>query len=293
MPSGEDDRVAVACADVARVVEDACVVWNRRIADRMFRVRLECPCVAARAVPGQFAMLRIAGRVDPLLGRPLAVYDTFSSPEENVPSGDPSRRRYADFVYTVQGRFTTAFAGLDRGDDVAVCGPLGNGWRELPAASHLLLVAGGVGQTSLLSLGRERAAAGDRVTFCWGAGHAKAFGDCDDFVAAGLDVHLATLDGSAGHRGNVVDLLEARFPGSSGGPTHAACCGPEGMMAAVGRWASSRGIGCHVSLEAPMACGVGICFTCVAKVRDAAGAWDYRRTCVEGPVFDATRIVWE
>jgi dihydroorotate dehydrogenase electron transfer subunit len=47
-----------------------------------------------------------------------------------------------------------------------------------------------------------------------------------------------------------------------------------------------------VSLEAPMACGVGICFTCVARVRDGAG-WDYRRTCVEGPVFDARSIVWD
>jgi dihydroorotate dehydrogenase electron transfer subunit len=64
------------------------------------------------------------------------------------------------------------------------------------------------------------------------------------------------------------------------------------MMAAVGRWAEARGLECDVSLEAPMACGVGICFTCVARVRDGAG-WDYRRTCVEGPVFDARRIVWD
>lgn len=293
MPSGAEHPAAVACADAARGVEDAHVVWNRRIADRMFRVRLECPRAAGLAVPGQFAMLRIAGRVDPLLGRPLAFYDTFSSPDATVPCGDPAGRRYADFVYTVQGRFTTAFSGLDRGAEVAVCGPLGNGWRELPSAPHLLLVAGGVGQTSLLSLGRSRAAAGDRVTFCWGAGYAKAFGDTDDFAAAGLEVHLATLDGSAGHHGTVVDLLDARFSDPGDGPTHVACCGPEGMMAAVGRWASTRGIGCHVSLEAPMACGVGICFTCVAKVRDTDGTWDYRRTCLEGPVFDATRIVWD
>jgi dihydroorotate dehydrogenase electron transfer subunit len=42
-----------------------------------------------------------------------------------------------------------------------------------------------------------------------------------------------------------------------------------------------------------MACGVGICFTCVAKVRDGEGGWDYRRTCIEGPVFDSRRIVWD
>jgi dihydroorotate dehydrogenase electron transfer subunit len=121
------------------------------------------------------------------------------------------------------------------------------------------------------------------------------FGDVDDFRAAGIDVHLATLDGSTGQRGTVVDLLDT-LPGLAdrSGETHVACCGPEAMMAAVSRWAADRRIGCHVSLEAPMACGIGICFTCVARVRDVATEpWDYRRTCIEGPVFDARRIAWE
>jgi len=47
-----------------------------------------------------------------------------------------------------------------------------------------------------------------------------------------------------------------------------------------------------VSLETPMACGIGICFTCVAPIRDANGGWDYRRTCVEGPIFDSADVVW-
>jgi dihydroorotate dehydrogenase electron transfer subunit len=64
------------------------------------------------------------------------------------------------------------------------------------------------------------------------------------------------------------------------------------MMDAVSRLAASRNIPCQVSLETPMACGIGICYSCVARVRDDRGAWDYRRTCVEGPVFDATRIEW-
>ena len=111
-------------------------------------------------------------------------------------------------------------------------------------------------------------------------------------------MHQATLDGSAGLRGTVVDLLDSVF-GPAGGPrsgppgrVHVACCGPDAMMAAVARWSAARNISCDVSLEAPMACGIGICFTCVARVRDGSGGWDYRRTCIEGPVFDATRIEW-
>ena len=64
------------------------------------------------------------------------------------------------------------------------------------------------------------------------------------------------------------------------------------MMEAVAKLTAVRGVDCQVSLETPMACGIGICFSCVARVRDSSGDWDYRRTCVEGPVFDAQRIVW-
>jgi dihydroorotate dehydrogenase electron transfer subunit len=64
------------------------------------------------------------------------------------------------------------------------------------------------------------------------------------------------------------------------------------MMEAVAKIAAARGVSCEASLETPMACGIGICFSCVAKVREADGDWDYKRTCVEGPVFDAQKLVW-
>jgi dihydroorotate dehydrogenase electron transfer subunit len=279
-----------ACHERARIVA------HDRVADDTWRIRIDCPAIATRALPGQFAMLRLPDRHDPLLARPLAVYDTFA---------DAAGPRYVDFIYLVHGRFTQALALARPGDDVTVWGPLGNGFR-LPAVEHLVLVAGGIGQTALLALARERlgrARYGDtprnvpraaRVTFCWGARHAGMFAAVDDFRAAGCDVHLATLDGSVGERGTVVDLLDRRFSAwaEPTGSTHVACCGPEPMMAAVSRWATSRGWPCAVSLETPMACGIGICFTCVARVRDASGGWDYRRTCIEGPVFDGALIEW-
>ncbi|MFM7184713.1 MAG: dihydroorotate dehydrogenase electron transfer subunit [Planctomycetota bacterium] len=281
-------------ADHAAVLRSR-VVAHDQVAEATFRIRVDCPPLAARALPGQFAMLRLADRCDPLLARPLAVYDVFS---------DGIESRYADFLYVVHGKFTRALADVRPGDELLVWGPLGNGFA-LPSAGHLLLVAGGIGQTALLALARERlgraryglpartADPATRVTFCWGARTAAAFACTDDFRKAGCDVHLATLDGSTGTRGTVVDLLEERFAGGiAAADTRVACCGPEPMMEAVAAWAAGRGIPCAVSLETPMACGIGICFTCVARIRDADGGWDYRRTCVEGPVFDATRVVW-
>ncbi len=285
---------AVCHADHAAVLR-ARVVSHDEVAENTWRIRLDCPPIAARAIPGQFAMLRLVDRTDPLLARPLAVYDVFS---------DGIERRYVDFMYVVHGRFTRAVITVRPGDELAIWGPLGNGFH-LPSTEHLVLVAGGIGQTALLALARERLGkarygmpardvpAAGRVTFCWGARHAGLFAAVDDFRNAGCDVHLATLDGSSGTKGTVVDLLDAHFAaGIDAAATRVACCGPEPMMAAVARWSAARGVPCLVSLETPMACGIGICFTCVAQIKDGHGGWDYRRTCVEGPVFDAERIAW-
>jgi dihydroorotate dehydrogenase electron transfer subunit len=310
--SGEHAAGHPCYADAA-VYRSTRIVSHTQIADNTWRLRLDCPAIAAAAIPGQFAMVRIPHRTDPLLARPLAVYDTF--PDDEAGGQGEVPRRYADFIYAVHGRFTTALREVAVGQELIAWGPLGNGF-QIPAVEHLVLVAGGIGQTALLSLGRERlgeAAYGPasrlppprsgRVTCCWGARHAGLFGGIEDYRSAGIDVHQATLDGSAGLRGTVVDLLDAVFgpPGATPPAAvgtaaarrlHIACCGPDPMMAAVARWAAFRQIACDVSLEAPMACGIGICFTCVARVRDDSGGWDYRRTCVEGPVFDSTRIEW-
>jgi dihydroorotate dehydrogenase electron transfer subunit len=64
------------------------------------------------------------------------------------------------------------------------------------------------------------------------------------------------------------------------------------MMHAVAKICEQREVACLASLETPMACGIGICFSCVAKVKQPDGSWDWKRTCVEGPIFDATKIEW-
>jgi dihydroorotate dehydrogenase electron transfer subunit len=274
------------------------IVDHRRIATGTWRIRVEWPAVAAAARPGQFAMIRIPGRTDPLLARPLAVYDVFPGPD--------GRPHFVDFIYAVHGRFTQALAGTPAGCELVAWGPLGNGFT-VPATDHALLVAGGIGQTALLALARTwsgQARYGSpalvvglarKVTLCWGARSADLFGDREDFVRAGCDVHLATLDGTAGTRGTVIELLdqlvaEGMLPSASGGQV--ATCGPEPMMAAVAGWAARRELSCQASLETPMACGIGICFTCVAPIKDTPAGVDYRRTCIEGPVFDAARIAW-
>ena len=268
---------------------------NVRIGRDTLRVSFSCPRIAARVLPGQFIMVRLPGSCDPLLGRPLAVYDTLSGPAGQSVG--------VSVVYLIVGKMTRLLAACPAGERLEVWGPLGNGFLPTPT-EHLVMVAGGIGQTPFLMLAQEclgRRTYGDpprqvpraaKVTLCYGARSKEYLAGVEDFQRAGVEVHLSTEDGSAGHRGLVTDLI-APVIGRSAAACRIVCCGPAPMMAATARMAEQSGVPCQASLETPMACGIGICFSCVAKIRDASGAWDYRRACVEGPVFDAEQIEFE
>ncbi len=271
------------------------VVENVAMARDTFRVRLAAPELARQILPGQFVMLRLAGWDDPLLGRAFALYDTIDGSD-----GSPA---YVDIVYLRLGKMTSRLAEYDAGDRLTLWGPLGNGF-EVSETPHLVMVAGGIGQTPFLAVGKEhlgrrhygtaprRVANPPKVTLCYGVRSADLLAGVDDFRAAGIDVRIASDDGSVGHRGFVTDLLAELLTNDEPTNCRVVCCGPEPMMEATAHLCANRGVCCEVSLETPMACGIGICFSCVAKVRQQEGGWDYRRTCVEGPVFDAASIEW-
>src|SRR5690606_7584070 len=123
------------------------VAEHVRLADRTYRVRLDCPDVAAAIRPGQFVMLRLPNTSDPLLGRPFALYDTVL---------DASGRPVGfDVVYLVVGKMTGRLTGVGPGDPLDVWGPLGRPFLDVGAPDRVTLVAGGIGQTPFLAYARE------------------------------------------------------------------------------------------------------------------------------------------
>lgn len=281
-------------ADGARFAP-AEVIENLQVARSTFRMRVAAPEIARRIVPGQFMMVRLAGLVDPMLGRAFAMYDI---------ARDASGGAVAvDFVYLVHGKLTSALCESVPGQRVELWGPLGNGF-ETTWCDALVMIAGGIGYTPFLALGKEAlgiAQYGDPprdasrvpcVVMGYGVRTADLLAGEQDFRSSGIDLRIASDDGSIGHHGLVTDLLKQAQQEFAGKSLQVACCGPEPMMEAVAKICLETETPCRVSLETPMACGIGICFSCVAKICQPDGEWDYKRTCVEGPVFDAAKIEW-
>lgn len=270
----------------------AMVDSQRMLATDTYAIRLHCPEIAARIVPGQFFMIRPASGSDPLLGRPFALYDTYEDDDGN-PAG-------VEFGYVTVGKLTQLMTEWTGGESVEIWGPLGNGF-PLVQCNHLMFVAGGIGQTPFLATamellqgkqyaGRSVDSTPDRISMCYGVRSAEYLGGLDDFAAAGLQLQIATDDGTQGHAGFVTELLSESLVGENP-PDCVFCCGPEPMMSAVARICAASGVECWLSLETPMACGFGACFSCVTRVRMDDGSWDYKRVCVEGPVFRAECLV--
>lgn len=275
--------------------EAATVVSQTEVAPNTYRMRLNCPGVARQFLPGQFFMLRAVDRTDPLLGRPFALLD--------VVRDAAGRATGIDFGYVVVGKFTGLLSQLSVGAKLEIWGPLGNGFAPVNDG-HLAIVAGGIGQTPFVAVIREALGLGQygdpvrtnsgrprKVTFCYGARCETALAGVDWFDLPGVDVRLATDDGSRGRHGYVTEILKDLLQ-SSDPPTAVYCCGPEPMMRAVAKITTAAEVPAWLSLETPMACGFGACFSCVARIRQPDGTWDYRRTCVEGPIFPAADVVF-
>jgi dihydroorotate dehydrogenase electron transfer subunit len=214
--------------------------------------------------PGRFVMARAAGypvTLDPFLARPLSFYDH---------DGE-----VASLLFEVRGRGTALLDGADR---LEVSAPLGRGFRIDPSVERAALLGGGVGIAPLKILGRRLAELGVAHDVFLGFADAEIAVAARDFP----DAVVATMDGSAGAPGTVLDAIPDL---DEYGAVYA--CGPNPMLAAVKR-AVGEEVLCELSVEERMGCGNGSCNGCVVQVRGGG----YVRSCVEGPVFRAEALAW-
>jgi dihydroorotate dehydrogenase electron transfer subunit len=248
-------------------------VVGRRPVNAYVELTLAAPEIAERAEPGQFVAFAIGGPTSALLlRRSIAIAGT----------GDG----VVTVVVAAHGPGSTWLAGLRTGDSVDVVGPLGRPFPMPEPGTPALLVGGGYGAAALVGLGARLREAGSAVAAVAGAATADRLCSVDELSAVASRVEVTTDDGSFGRRGLVTLAVDELLPAA--GVVYA--CGPMAMLRAVARTATERGIPSYVAVEESMACGIGVCMTCVLPVVGEDGRTRFSRSCAEGPVFGGDRV---
>jgi dihydroorotate dehydrogenase electron transfer subunit len=258
-------------------------VLKRRRVGAYHVLEVAAPGVADSARPGQFVAVTVGGPASSmLLRRAFAIY---RATQVGAYSGTVT------FVVGVHRRGTEWLAGLRPGDYLDIVGPLGTPFRLSTEPTSCVLVGGGYGAAPLFGLADALAARGCRIEVVLGAATAdRVFGELEAKRAAG-GITVTTDDGTYGIRGVVTDVLPDVLERSAALAVYA--CGPMPMLHAVYQVAESYGLSCQVAVEEAMACGIGVCMTCVLPVVGADGVTRMSRSCTDGPVFGAERIRWD
>ena len=269
---------------------DAAVIGNTRLSEDYSVLALAAPEIATAARPGQFVMLKTSRGMDPLLRRPFSIFEVLRHSD-----GSP---RGITILNKRIGTGTGLLYEIEAGARVQCLGPLGVPFEPAEAPAHAWMIAGGVGLAPFVTLAEALIARGTPLTLFYGARRAVDLHCADIFERLEVPIVFSTEDGSRGSRGFITVPLEARLSaltssGKSSDDVRLYVCGPTPMMRAVADVAARHSRRCDVSLEQVMGCGMGGCYSCVVPARAATGAPHHTRSCIDGPVFDASRIVWD
>ncbi len=258
------------------------LIANRRVGAYQ-HLTFVAPGIAELARPGQFVALAVGGDTSAnLLRRCFSIHKV-------SPSGTYGGT--VDIVVAARGQGTTWIAGLAPHAEVGIVGPLGRPFPLPTDPVACVLVGGGYGSAPLFWLAEQLAAKGCHVEMVLGAASEDRLFGVNEARRAADGMTVTTDDGSAGTKGWVSDALPEVIRLTNAAVVYA--CGPMGMLRSVTAVAGAEGAVAQVAVEESMACGVGVCMTCVLPVVGNDGRTRMVRSCVEGPVFRGSAVRWD
>lgn len=228
------------------------------------------PEITEKAEPGQFVHIKCGDSL--LLRRPISICDVVG---DNV-----------KIVVDVRGEGTRWIAERQPGDMLDMLGPLGHGFT-VRTGERLLLVGGGIGAPPLMLAARR---CGGTASAVIGFRSAENVVLQRNFEKLCKSVTICTDDGTMGHHCFVDKLVHGKLE-TEPPYDRVLVCGPRPMMEAVAKVCAEFGTECEISMEERMGCGVGVCLACACKVRSGEDT-KYLHVCRNGPVFNATEVVW-
>jgi dihydroorotate dehydrogenase electron transfer subunit len=265
------------------VIRSRCEVLSVRRTGAFASVTLVAPEISERSRPGQFIQVGAPPGRERFLRRPFFVHET-------------SRR--GGWAGTIEFVLDPAGPGLEWLAEVKahhfldVIGPLGKPFSLPGQQVNCLLVAEELGASPLFFLAEELQARGLRVDMIVGAGGQDRLFKSVEAKRLSRTITVVTEDGSAGDVGRPADALADVASRCGSQVVYAA--GPRDLLRSVGGYCRARRIPAQVAVEERMACGLGLCWTCVVPVarKDGSG-YDNVRSCVDGPAVNAARILWD
>jgi dihydroorotate dehydrogenase electron transfer subunit len=269
-----------------RPVQERAVVLANRPAGAYRHLVLAAPGGAPAALPGQFVAVAVGA--EPGAPTPMLLRRAFSLHRSTASGPDGPT---LEVVVAAHGSGSTWVTRRRPGDELDLVGPLGRPFPPPGAGSAAVLVGGGYGSAPMGWWARVLRDHGVRVAAVLGAGDAARLFGVDDAAKVADPLLVTTDDGSAGVRGRVTDVLPGLLTRAGPG-AHVYACGPMAMLRAVTEVALAHQARPWCTVEESMACGVGVCMTCVLPVRWADGVTRMTRTCVEGPTLDGAAVRW-
>jgi dihydroorotate dehydrogenase electron transfer subunit len=264
------------------------VLSHKKYGDQYHALTIVAPEIGEKVKPGQFINIRCGTNRASILRRPFSVYRVHKR------GGWAST---IEIVFDIRGPGTEFLSQLRAHTIVDLIGPLGRGFALPKRRAHCLLVGGGIGSAALFFLADELRNDGHRVDVILGARTAGLLLNQIDARRLASVCRITTEDGSAGDQGRVTDILEEMIEKCHTEVIYT--CGPNPMLEAISRFAADHKLPVQVAVEELMACGYGVCMTCVMPLRRPVKGKEtledavvYARSCTEGPVFNGANIIW-
>jgi dihydroorotate dehydrogenase electron transfer subunit len=264
------------------------VLSHKKLGEHYHSLTIVAPEIGERVQPGQFVNIKCGDERSYLLRRPFSVCRVHKR------GGWAST---IEIVFDIRGPGTAYLSTLRMHSSVDLIGPVGRGFAFPKRRAHCLLVGGGIGAAPLFFLGDELRNQSHRVDVILGARDAGLLLNAIDARRLASVCRITTEDGSAGDEGRVTDVLAETMERCETEVVYA--CGPHPMLAAVAGICAEAKVPLQVAVEELMACGYGVCMSCVMPLRrpvkhneSPEDAVVYARTCTEGPVFNGGAVIW-
>lgn len=307
----------------SKAIIEAEVLSNQQIRKCYYRLILKLDSAGSEifkdAVPGQFLEIDLSNvtltesddipnHLKQTIQKQVLLRRPFSFSDITVSRDSSGFSTKVELLYCVLGAGTLRMMNLKTGDCVSILGPLGNGFNIPEGIRNAILIAGGMGSPPILHLASHLktnnpdceiasfvgAKSCDDLPFSIRIGNFKGL-VLEEFDRIQVSSFISTDDGSAGYRGFVTDCARNWLEHNSVdvNKTVIFACGPETMLAGTAQLAEEHHLPCQVSMERMMACGIGLCQSCVVETKTDVSDTGYRLCCKDGPVFDAKKVIFQ